>query len=78
LESFNQNYNEQTNYEQFQTTETTITNTQFEAQTNVQDDKLMKLEGDTNSLRTEHQEIQTKLDNLFSQVNEYKNQLESL
>ena len=78
LESFNQNYNEQTNYEQFQTTETTTTNTQFEAQTNVQDDKLMKLEGDTNSLRTEHQEIQTKLDNLFSQVNEYKNQLESL
>lgn len=78
MESFNQNYNEQTNYEQFQTTETTITNTQFEAQTNVQDDKLMKLEGDTNSLRTEHQEIQTKLDNLFSQVNEYKNQLESL
>jgi len=56
----------------------TAQNEQFEAQTNVQDDKLMKLEGDTNSLRTEHQEIQTKLDNLFSQVNEYKNQLESL
>ena len=77
LENYNQNYNEQANFEQFQTTETT-TNTQFDTQTNVQDDRLIKLEGDTNSLRNEHQEIQTKLNNLFDQVNVYKNQLESL
>ena len=77
LENYTQNYNEQTNFEQFQTTETT-TNTQFDTQTNVQDDRLIKLEGDTNSLRNEHQEIQTKLNNLFDQVNVYKNQLESL
>ena len=77
LENYNQNYNEQANFEQFQTTETT-SNTQFNTQANVQDDRLIKLEGDTNSLRNEHQEIQTKLNNLFDQVNVYKNQLESL
>ena len=66
LENYNQNYNEQANLEQFQTTETTTN-------TNVQDDRLVKLEGDTNSLRNEHQEIQTKLNNLFDQVNVYKN-----
>jgi len=71
LENYTQNYNEQANLEQFQTTETTTN-------TNVQDDRLVKLEGDTNSLRNEHQEIQTKLNNLFDQVNVYKNQLESL
>ena len=77
LENYTQNYNEQANFEQFQTTET-ASNTQFNTQANVQDDRLIKLEGDTNSLRNEHQEIQTKLNNLFDQVNVYKNQLESL
>ena len=43
LENYNQNYNEQANFEQFQTTETT-SNTQFDTQTNVQDDRLVKLE----------------------------------
>ena len=45
---------------------------------NIKDDKLIKFEEDTNLLRNEYQEIQNKLNNLFYQVNLYKNQLESL
>ena len=45
---------------------------------NIKDDKLIKFEEDTNLLRNEYQDIQNKLNNLFYQVNLYKNQLESL
>ena len=45
---------------------------------NIKDDKLIKFEEDTKLLRNEYQEIQNKLNNLFYQVNLYKNQLESL
>ena len=45
---------------------------------NVQDERLGKLEGDTNTLKSENQLIQSKLTTLMSQVTSYKNQLELL
>ena len=72
--------NNEVNYDQYQATETatTTTTTQFDTQNNAQDERLVKLEGDTNSLKNEHQEIQAKLSNLLNQVNSYKSQVESL
>ena len=78
LQNFNKNYNNEINYEQYQTTTSTTTNTQFDNQNKIQDDRLIKLEGDTNTLKNEHQEIQSKLSNLFTQVNSYKSQLEAM
>ena len=43
---------------------------------NVHDERLGKLEGDTNTLKSENQLIQSKLTTLMSQVTSYKNQLE--
>ena len=78
--NFEQNFSNEVNYDQFQTTETatTTTTTQFDTQNMVQDDRLVKLEGDTNSLKNEHQEIQAKLSTLLNQVNSYKSQVELL
>ena len=45
---------------------------------NVHDERLGKLEGDTNTLKSENQLIQSKLTTLMSQVTSYKNQLELL
>ena len=74
-----QNYNNEINFDQYQTTTaTTTTTTQFDTQNVVQDDRLVKLEGDTNSLKNEHQQIQNKLTTLYNQVNSYKTQLEKL
>ena len=42
---------------------------------NYDDDRINKLEGDTNSLRNEHQQIQDKLNTLSGEINTYKNQL---
>ena len=42
---------------------------------NTDDDRINKLEGDTNSLRNEHQQIQDKLNTLSGEINIYKNQL---
>ena len=80
FENYTQNTNNEVNYDQYQATETAITTTttQFDTQNTVQDDRLIKLEGDTNSLKNEHQEIQAKLSNLLNQVNSYKSQVESL
>ncbi len=80
LENYTQNTNNEVNYDQYQATETatTTTTTQFDTQNNAQDERLVKLEGDTNSLKNEHQEIQAKLSNLLNQVNSYKSQVESL
>ena len=80
FENYTQNTNNEVNYDQYQATETatTTTTTQFDTQNNAQDERLVKLEGDTNSLKNEHQEIQAKLSNLLNQVNSYKNQIESL
>jgi len=80
FENYTQNTNNEVNYDQYQATETatTTTTTQFDTQNNVQDERLVKLEGDTNSLKNEHQEIQAKLSNLLNQVNSYKSQVESL
>ena len=79
--NFEQNFSNEVNYDQFQTTETattTTTTTQFDTQNMIQDDRLVKLEGDTNSLKNEHQEIQAKLSTLLNQVNSYKSQVELL
>ena len=80
FENYTQNTNNEVNYDQYQATETatTTTTTQFDTQNNAQDERLVKLEGDTNSLKNEHQEIQAKLSNLLNQVNSYKSQIESL
>ena len=80
FENYTQNTNNEVNYDQYQATETatTTTTTQFDTQNNAQDERLVKLEGDTNSLKNEHQEIQAKLSNLLNQVNSYKSQVESL
>ena len=80
IENYTQNTNNEVNYDQYQATETatTTTTTQFDTQNNAQDERLVKLEGDTNSLKNEHQEIQAKLSNLLNQVNSYKSQIESL
>ena len=45
---------------------------------NAHDERLGKLEGDTNTLKSENQLIQSKLTTLMSQVTSYKNQLELL
>ena len=77
--NFEQNFSNEVNYDQFQTTETaTTTTTQFDTQNFAQDDRLVKLEGDTNSLKNEHQEIQANLSTLLNQVNSYKSQVELL
>ena len=78
LENYTQNINNEVNYDQYQATETATTTTQLDNQNFVQDDRLVKLEGDTNSLKNEHQEIQAKLSSLLNQVNSYKSQVESL
>ena len=68
-----------TQYDTTQFDSTQFANTEFAGyETNVQDDRLIKLEGDTNSLKNEHQQIQNKLSNLMSQITSYKSQLEFL
>ena len=51
------------------TTTTTTTNT------NLSDDRINKLEGDTNYLKTEHQDFQTQLNRLSGELDEYKNKI---
>ena len=68
-----------TQYDTTQFDSTQFANTEFAGyETNAQDDRLIKLEGDTNSLKNEHQQIQNKLSNLMSQITSYKSQLEFL
>ncbi len=43
---------------------------------NIPDERINKLEGDTNSLRSEHQFLQDKINNLTGELNSYKNKLE--
>ena len=43
---------------------------------NVPDERLNRLEGDTNSLRNEHQFLQDKVNSLTGELNAYKNKLE--
>ena len=45
---------------------------------NDNDDKIKSLEGDTNSLRTGHQKLQDKLNELTNEINFYKNQIGNL
>ena len=51
------------------TTTTTTTNA------NISDDRINKLEGDTNYLKTEHQDFQTQLNRLSGELDEYKNKI---
>ena len=43
---------------------------------NVPDERINKLEGDTNSLRSEHQFLQDKINSLTGELNSYRNKLE--
>ena len=45
---------------------------------NDNDDKIKSLEGDTNSLRTGHQKLKDKLNELTNEINFYKNQIGNL
>ena len=88
LENYTQNYSNLNNYEQqYQAVNTATTTTTANTITNIKkiehnykesDDRLVKLEDETNSLRNEHQEMQNKLSTLYDQVTAYKNKLENL
>ena len=43
---------------------------------NIPDDRINRLEGDTNSLRSEHQFLQDKINSLTGELNSYRNKLE--
>ena len=60
---------EDTSNQFIQTTTTETTNV------NYSDDRINKLEGDTNYLKTEHQEFQNKLNTLTGQLNNYENKI---
>ena len=47
-------------------------------ETNYNDERINQLEGDTNSLRNDHQQLRDKLNELTGEINLYKNQLGSL
>ena len=76
-----------TQYDQYQTNiETTTNTTEYLSQPqpqpvlqspmpNYNDDRINKLVGDTNSLKTQHQQIQEKLSALSGEINSYKNQI---
>ena len=78
-----------TQYDQYQTNiETTTNTTEYVSQPqpqpqpvlqspmpNYNDDRINKLVGDTNSLKTQHQLIQEKLNALSGEINSYKNQI---
>jgi len=67
---------ENQNINSYETTITTTKTTNVNTQNVGGDDRLNRLVGDTNSLKSEHQLIQDKLNLLSGVVNEYKTKLE--
>jgi len=61
-----------------QTTTTTTTTTNTFNTNNVSDERITKLQDDTNYLKAEHQNIQTQLSNLSGQLTDYQNKIISL
>ena len=61
-----------------QTTTTTTTTTNAFNTNNVSDERITKLQDDTNYLKAEHQNIQTQLNNLSGQLTDYQNKITSI
>ena len=61
-----------------QTTTTTTTTTNSFNTNNVSDERITKLQDDTNYLKAEHQNIQTQLNNLSGQLTDYQNKITSI
>ena len=61
-----------------QATTTTNTTTNTFNTNNVSDERITKLQDDTNYLKAEHQNIQTQLNNLSGQLNDYQNKITSI
>jgi len=61
-----------------QTTTTTTTTANTFNTNNVSDERITKLQDDTNYLKAEHQNIQTQLNNLSGQLNDYQNKITSI
>ena len=55
--------------------ENTTTTYTSNINTNISDERINKLEGDTNLLKNEQQDLQTQLNKLTGQINEYKNKI---
>ena len=55
--------------------ENTTTTYTSNINTNISDERINKLEGDTNLLKNEQQELETQLNKLTGQINEYKNKI---
>ena len=55
--------------------ENTTTTYTSNINTNISDERINKLEGDTNLLKNEQQYLQTQLNKLTGQINEYKNKI---
>ena len=74
------NLDTQTGYNQTNLTQTNYGSNSLEEETRLslksQDERINKLEGDTNQLKNEHQQLQSQLNNLSGAVNNYKNQYE--
>ena len=58
-----------------QNIENTTTTYTSNINTNISDERINKLEGDTNLLKNEQQELETQLNKLTGQINEYKNKI---
>ena len=74
------NLGTQTGYNETNLTQTNYGSNSLEEETRLslksQDERINKLEGDTNQLKNEHQQLQSQLNNLSGAVNNYKNQYE--
>ena len=71
------NLGTQTGYNETNLTQTKYVPNSLEEETRLslksQDERIIKLEGDTNLLKNEHQQLQSQLNNLSGEVNNYKN-----
>ena len=71
------NLGAQTGYNETNLTQTNYVPNNLEEETRLslksQDERIIKLEGDTNLLKNEHQQLQSQLNNLSGEVNNYKN-----
>ena len=74
------NLGTQAGYSETNLTQTNYAPNNLEEETRLslksQDERINKLEGDTNLLKNEHQQLQSQLNNLSGAVNNYKNQYE--
>ena len=69
---------EEHSFNQFIQTTTTTTTTNTFNTNNASDDRIIKLQDDTNYLKTEHQNIQNQLSTLSGQLTDYQNKITSI